>query len=137
MFGKDTNILIIDDMVTMRKLVTKHLTQLGFTKITEASDGAVGWTEIEKAHKAGKPFDLIISDWNMPNVTGIDLLKKVRTTGPTRQVPFVLLTAESEKGQIEVAAKLNVSAYLVKPFRPEELAEKLKMAYESTHRAAA
>jgi two-component system, chemotaxis family, chemotaxis protein CheY len=137
MFGKDTNILIIDDMVTMRKLVTKHLAQLGFTKITEASDGATAWTEIEKANKVGKPFQLIISDWNMPNVTGIDLLQKVRSTPQTKHTPFVLLTAESEKGQIEAAAKLNVSAYLVKPFKSEELAEKLKMAFDTTQRAAA
>jgi two-component system, chemotaxis family, chemotaxis protein CheY len=137
MFGKDTKILIIDDMVTMRKLVSKNLTQLGFAKITEAGDGALGWIEIEKANKAGTPFQLVISDWNMPNLTGIDLLKKVRTTSSIKNIPFILLTAESEKGQIEVAAKLNVSAYLVKPFKPQELADKLKLAFDSTQKMAA
>ncbi len=78
MFDLKTKILIVDDMMTMRKLLSKSLRELGFSDITEGTDGAVGWTLISQAEPG---FGLVISDWNMPNSTGLDLLKRVRADG--------------------------------------------------------
>lgn len=124
MFPPDTRILIADDMMTMRKLVKKALTELGFTKITEAENGAKALEKFREAVTAGAPFQLIISDWNMPEMTGIDFLKKVRETQKT--LPFVLVTAESEKSQVIEALQAKVSGYIVKPFTAQQIGDKLK-----------
>ena len=130
MFPKDTKILVVDDMSTMRKLVSKHLSALGYENVTKADDGAVAWPEIEKAHAAGKPFDLIISDWNMPQMPGIDLLKKVRSDIKLKDTPFLLVTAESEKEQVMGALQAGVSNYIVKPFTADMVREKLQDVYK-------
>ena len=129
MFPKNTRILIADDMRTMRAIVKKGLNMLGYEDITEAHDGKQAWDEIEKSLKENKPFKLIISDWNMPVMLGIDLLKRVRQTAQTKSTPFVLLTAESEKDQLIEAAKSGVSGYIIKPFTQEVLKEKLQSIY--------
>ena len=122
MFNANTKILIIDDMATMRKIVSKTLKEFGFSDIQEATDGAMGWDLLSKSEK---PFELIISDWNMPNLTGIELLKKVRADNVYAKTPFILLTAESESAQVAEALKLGVSNYIVKPFSPDMLKQKL------------
>ncbi len=127
MFDPKTKILVIDDMLTMRKVVAKSCRDLGFSDITEASDGVDGWTKIEAATP---PFGLIISDWNMPNLTGIDLLKKVRADARFAKTPFVLVTAEAEKSQVATAVMAGVSNYVIKPFSTDTLREKL----EATHK---
>ncbi len=127
MFDPKTRILVIDDMMTMRKLVSKICKELGFTDITEASDGAQGW---EAINSANPPFGLIISDWNMPNTTGLDLLKRVRADSRFVKLPFVLVTAEAEQHQVVEAIKAGVSNYVVKPFTAESLKEKLEAAYK-------
>ena len=137
MFAKETKILIVDDMSIMRKLVRKYLTEMGFTNLTEASNGAEGWTEMEKAIAAGTPFQLIVSDWNMPVMTGQDFLKKIRTTDKTKGLPFVLLTAESEAGQVASMVALGVNAYITKPFTVETLTEKLGAVYQGWAKKAA
>lgn len=129
MYPPNTKTLVVDDMLTMRKIVTKCLRDLGFTDITEAADGVLAWAEVEKARAAGTPIQLIISDWNMPNMTGIDFLRKVRADASLKGLPFLLLTAESEKTQVIEAIQAGVSGYVVKPFTPANLAEKLKAAY--------
>ena len=80
MFANETRILIVDDMMTMRKLVKKSLVEMGFTNITEAANGSDAWTKVETQVNSGAPFQLVISDWNMPNYSGIDLLKRIRST---------------------------------------------------------
>ncbi len=130
MFQPDTRILVVDDMMTMRKLVRKALTELGFSNIMEAPDGEMAWSKINDTVAINTPFQLIVCDWNMPNMKGIDLLKKVRAFPPMSGVAFILLTAESEKEQVVEAMQAGVSEYLLKPFTKNMLAEKLKLAFE-------
>jgi len=135
MFPADTNILVVDDMMTMRKLVKKALTEIGFSKLTEAENGAKGFERFLAAASSQSPFQLIISDWNMPEMTGIDFLRKVRATHPT--LPFVLLTAESEKSQVVEALQARVSGYIIKPFTAQQIADKLKAIYSAAQPKAA
>lgn len=125
MLNTAVKVLIIDDMKTMRKLVTKSLTEMGFSQFLEAEDGAKGW-EVLSVNKG--EIGLVVSDWNMPNCTGLDLLKRVRSDGRFAKMPFVLVTAESEKGQVIEALKVGVSAYVIKPFDTETLKSKLMEA---------
>lgn len=126
MFDLSTKILIVDDMLTMRKIVAKACKEIGFTDITEASDGALGWSKISESET---PFGLIISDWNMPNCTGVELLKRVRGSQKYAKTPFILVTAEAEQKQIVEAVKAGVSGYVVKPFTTPTLSAQI----ESVH----
>ncbi len=120
MFAPQTKILIVDDMMTMRKLVAKALTELGFTNLTDAEQ-----------------FQLIVSDWNMPKVSGLELLKTVRQMSAYKDIPFVLLTAESEKAQVIEAIQARVSGYVTKPFTTAILGEKLKSVHAALQAKAA
>ncbi len=122
MFPVDTNILVVDDMLTMRKLVIKSLKEMGYTKFVEATNGAEAYEKL----KAGEAIQLIISDWNMPQTTGLDLLKRVRAEAKTAQLPFIMVTAEAEKSQIVEAVQAGVSNYVIKPFTTDSLKEKLE-----------
>lgn len=137
MFPKDTSILVVDDMMTMRKLVKKALTALGFSRLSEAENGAVAFEKIKFANQSGTPIQLIISDWNMPEMTGMELLKKVRQTQYCKNTPFILLTAESEKSQVVEAMQARVSGYIVKPFTTEQIAERLTSVYGALHKKVA
>ncbi len=123
MFAPNTKILVVDDMLTMRKLVGKALKELGFSNISEAADGAVGWETFSTATPA---FDLVISDWNMPVSTGIDFLKRVRGDSRFKTVPFLLLTAETEASQVTTALAAGASGYVVKPFNTVALGSQLE-----------
>lgn len=127
MFDKKSRLLIVDDMNTMRKIVSKNCRELGFLDITEAADGNLAWQAIISAQP---PFDIIISDWNMPNCTGLELLKRVRADEKYAKLPFLLVTAESEQSQIIEAIKAGVSTYIVKPFSPGTLQEKMEAVYK-------
>lgn len=127
MFSSSTKILIIDDMKTMRKIVAKALKDLGFENITESEDGLKGW---EAINAPNADFGLVISDWNMPNGSGLELLKKVRTDDRFAKLPFMLVTAESEKEQVLEALKVGVSAYVVKPFSMQTLQIKMGEAFK-------
>ncbi len=130
MFAADTKILVVDDMMTMRKIVKKTLMEMGYKNLTEADDGETAWPLIEAAAATGEAFQLILSDWNMPKLKGIDLLRKVRALEAVKTTPFLLLTAESEKSQVVEAIKAGVSNYVTKPFTPDTLREKLKAVYD-------
>jgi two-component system chemotaxis response regulator CheY len=117
-------ILIVDDFSTMRKIIRNILTQLGFKNILEADDGTTA-LEILKKEKV----DLIISDWNMPKMSGLELLKAVRSDENLKDVPFVMVTAEAQKESILEAIKYKVNQYIVKPFTPETLKEKLEKVF--------
>jgi two-component system chemotaxis response regulator CheY len=127
MFDPKTKILIVDDMMTMRKLVGKVCKELGFSDLSEASDGAKAWEAISSA---SPPFGLVISDWNMPGTSGLDLLKRVRGDSRYGKLPFVMVTAEAEQHQIVEAIKAGVSNYLVKPFTADALKEKLEAVHK-------
>ena len=126
MFDPSTHILIVDDMLTMRKLVAKSCKTMGFTQMTEAADGRDAF---EKLAAADPRIGLIISDWNMPNCSGLEFLKRVRAESRFKDLPFLMVTAEAEKSQVVEALKAGVSNYVVKPFTPDALKEKLEAIY--------
>lgn len=112
-------------MSTMRKLVIKSLKEMGYTDIIEAADGALAW---EAFASASPQVGLVISDWNMPNCTGVDLLKRVRADGRFKTTPFILVTAEAEKSQVVQAMGAGASGYVVKPFTTEALKSQIESA---------
>ena len=126
MFNPSTKILVVDDMLTMRKIVSKTCKELGFTDIAEAADGQKAWELLSAPNSA---FGLVISDWNMPNCSGIDLLKRVRGNSKLKDTPFVMLTAESEGHQVSEALKAGVDNYVIKPFTPDLIRTKLQETY--------
>ncbi|MBU0995529.1 MAG: chemotaxis response regulator CheY [Proteobacteria bacterium] len=119
----DTSIkvLVVDDFATMRRILKNILKQLGFTNITEADDGTSAFEELKKNN-----FDLIISDWNMPKMTGLELLKRVRSDDALKEIPFLMVTAEAQKQNVIEAVQAGVSNYVVKPFTAEAISEKLQ-----------
>lgn len=123
MYDPKTRVLIVDDMLTMRKLVQKALRDLGFSDFTEAADGAKAW---EAFTAASPPIGLVVSDWNMPNCSGLDFLKRVRADSRFNKTPFYLVTAESEMSQVIEAVKAGVSGYIIKPFDANTLRMKLE-----------
>jgi len=122
---KNIPILVVDDFSTMRRIVKNCLTQLGFKNITEAEDGQIA---LEKL-KNNSEIKLIISDWNMPNMMGIDLLRAVRSDDSLKSIPFLMVTAEAQKENVLEAAKAGVSNYIVKPFTADALQTKLEAIY--------
>ncbi|HDG96728.1 MAG: response regulator [Deltaproteobacteria bacterium] len=122
----DTSIkvLVVDDFATMRRIVKGVLKQLGFKDIIEADDGTTALDELKK-----EKIGLIVSDWNMPKMTGLELLKKVRQDDELKSIPFIMVTAEGQKENVIEAVKAGVSNYIVKPFTPETLSEKLEKVF--------
>ena len=114
-------VLVVDDFATMRRIVKNILTQLGYKKIIEADDGTSAITVL----KQEKRIDLIISDWNMPKMTGLDLLKSVRANPEWTGIPFIMVTAEAQQDNIILAVKAKVSQYIVKPFTADTLGAKI------------
>jgi len=114
-------VLIVDDFATMRRILRNILKQIGFTNITEADNGKNALRELKK-----EKFDLILCDWNMPEMPGIELLNAVRSDDALKHIPFVMVTAEAQKENIIEAVKAKVSSYIVKPFTAEIVSEKLK-----------
>jgi two-component system chemotaxis response regulator CheY len=119
------NVLVVDDFSTMRRIVKNILRQLGFENILEADDGMSALDVLRS-----QSVDFIISDWNMPRLSGIELLKAVRTSEEWKDLPFLMVTAEGQKENVIEAVKAKVSNYIVKPFTPETLAEKIKKIFE-------
>jgi len=114
-------ILIVDDFESMRRIVKGTLKSIGFNNFIEAEDGAVALKKLEK-----QKVDLIISDWIMPNLNGLDFLKAVRGSDKFKNIPFIMVTAEGQKGNVLEAINAGVNNYIVKPFTPETLNAKLK-----------
>ncbi len=115
---KSMNVLVVDDYQTMIRIITNLLKQIGFVNIDEAKDGVTALEKIE-----AKEFGLIISDWNMEPMTGLDLLKKVREAG--NKVPFIMVTAESKTENVIAAKQAGVNNYIVKPFNADTLKGKI------------
>ncbi len=122
--NKDMNILVVDDQSSMRAIVKETLNRLGFTNVDLADDGATALPKL-----TGGNFDFLISDWNMPNMTGIDLLRAVRKDEKLAKLPVLLLTAEAKQSQIIEAAKAGVNDYIVKPFNAEGLNKKIERIF--------
>ncbi len=130
MFPLDTRILILDDMPSIRELVKNHLKSMGFKNISEAEDGEEGLKLLIQQNSVGQAFQLVISDWNMPKMKGLELLKQVRASQEFANLPFVLLTSESERDQVTEAVLAGVSQYVVKPFSAKIFEDKLKVAWQ-------
>ncbi len=123
--GKEMKILVVDDFATMRKVVKNLLKQAGFENVVEAEDGVVA-LRLLKSQK----IDFIVSDWNMPNMTGLELLKAVRADQELAGTPFLMVTAEALQDNVVAAVKAGVSNYIVKPFTAEVLNEKIMKIME-------
>lgn len=118
-------ILIVDDFSTMRRIIKNLLRDLGFTNTHEADDGSTGLPML----KSGD-FDFLVTDWNMPGMSGIDLLKEVRADGKLASLPVLMVTAEAKRDQIIEAAQAGVNGYVVKPFTAQVLKEKIDKIFE-------
>lgn len=118
---KKINVLVVDDFETMRRIIKSTLKKLGFLNIIEAEDGKIAFKKLEK-----EKIGLIISDWIMPNMNGIEFLKAVRSDDRFKDTPFIMLTTEGKKQDVLEAISAGVSNYIVKPFNPETLNEKIK-----------
>lgn len=118
-------ILVVDDFATMRRIVKNVLKQIGFTNITEVENGREAIKELKKA-----PYDLVLCDWNMPEVTGIEVLNAIRAEPSLKDLPFVMVTAEAQKDNIIEAVKAGVTSYVVKPFTAETIEEKLRKIFK-------
>ena len=118
-------ILVVDDFPTMRRIVKNLFKQLGYCNIEEAQDGEEAYLRLKNGG-----FHFIVSDWNMPNMDGFELLKKVRADPELRETPFLMVTAEAEKQKVIEAIKAGVNNYIVKPFTAETLKEKLDKIFE-------
>jgi len=118
------NVLIVDDFATMRRIIKGVLKQLGFSNLIEAEDGESALKELRK-----EKIGLIVSDWNMPNMTGLDLLKAVRADSNLKNIPFLMVTAEGQKENVIQAVQAGVSNYIVKPFTPETFNAKLEKIF--------
>ncbi len=123
---KRIKILCVDDSATMRRILTNTLKELGFYNISTAEDGVVALEKLKK-----DKFLMIISDWDMPNMDGLQLLKKIREMKEYEDIPFLMVTAEAQKHNVIQAVHAGVSNYVIKPFTTESIADKIKkiMAY--------
>ncbi len=123
----DTNIkvLVVDDFSTMRRIIKNLLRELGFTNISEADDGSTALPMLQ-----GGDFDFVVTDWNMPGMQGIDLLRAIRADDSLKHIPVLMVTAEAKKEQIIAAAQAGVNGYIVKPFTAGTLKTKLDKVFE-------
>lgn len=128
---KGIRILIVDDFSTMRRIVKNLLNDLGFTNTAEADDGTTALVELQKAK-----FDLVVTDWNMPGMPGIDLLKAIRADESLAKIPVLMVTAEAKREQIIEAAQAGVNGYVIKPFTAATLEDKLAKIFERMEKAA-
>lgn len=118
-------ILIVDDFSTMRRIIKNLLRDLGFNNTEEADDGNTGLPKLQSGN-----YDFLVTDWNMPGMTGIDLLRAVRADEKLKSLPVLMVTAEAKKEQIVMAAQEGVNGYIVKPFTAQTLKEKIEKIFE-------
>lgn len=130
MFPFNATILVVDDMPAIRELVKGYLRQLGYREIFDASDGRQALDWVHQRLESASPIDLIISDWNMPQMDGLSLLKSIRSDARTQQVAFIMLTSETEKDKVLEAISSGVDHFIIKPFEKKTLEEKLKIVWQ-------
>ena len=122
---KNMKILVVDDFSTMRRIIKNLLKDLGFSNIQEADDGSTALPMLQQGD-----FDFVVTDWNMPGMQGIDLLRAIRADDRLKHTPVLMVTAEAKKEQIVAAAQAGVNGYVVKPFTAATLKEKLDKIFE-------
>jgi two-component system chemotaxis response regulator CheY len=118
-------VLVVDDFATMRKIIRSALKQIGYEKIFEADDGT---TALPILHE--ETIDLVVTDWNMSRMSGLELLQKIRANPKNQHIPVVMVTAEGHKDNIVAAVKAGVDNYIVKPFKTDVLKEKIEQAFK-------
>ena len=121
----NTKILVVDDFSTMRRIIKNLLRDLGFANIQEADDGNTALPMLKQGD-----FDFVVTDWNMPGMQGIDLLRAIRADASLKHIPVLMVTAEAKKEQIVAAAQAGVNGYVIKPFTAATLKEKLVKIFE-------
>ena len=121
---QNMKILVVDDFSTMRRINKNLLRQLGYSNIVEADDGTTALQKLKE-----EQIDFVVSDWNMPKMTGLELLKSVRKDEQLKDTPFLMVTAESEKEKVVEAVKAGVNNYVVKPFTADTLKEKIAKVF--------
>ena len=126
---EDTRFLVVDDFSTMRRIVKNLLKELGFTNTQEAEDGVEALKKLR-----ADTYDFVVSDWNMPNMTGIELLREIRADAKLRHLPVLMVTAEAKRENTIEAAQAGASGYVVKPFTAATLDEKLKKIFQSLNK---
>ncbi len=117
-------LLVVDDFSTMRRIIKNILKQIGFTNVDEAENGQVALSKLLDGN-----YDFVVSDWNMPEMSGIELLKSVRANEKIKDLPFLMVTAEAKKENVVEAVKAGVNNYIVKPFTAEVLQEKISKIF--------
>ncbi len=122
---RNMKILVVDDFSTMRRIIKNLLKELGFTNLEEADDGQTALPLLKQGN-----FDFLVTDWNMPGMTGIDLLRAVRADPNLASLPVLMVTAEAKREQIVLAAQEGVNGYIVKPFNGATLKEKIDKIFE-------
>jgi len=125
MVDKSLKILVVDDFPTMRRIVRNLLKDLGFENVDEAEDGVVGLEKLRNGN-----YQLVVSDWNMPNLDGLSMLQQIRADSALSGLPVLMVTAESKKENIVAAAQAGANGYVVKPFTAATLEEKLNKIFE-------
>ncbi len=118
-------ILVVDDFSTMRRIVRNLLKELGFSNVDEAEDGAIALQKLQNGS-----FEFVVTDWNMPNMDGLQLLQTIRRSPNLKHLPVLMITAEAKKEHIVTAAQAGASGYIVKPFTSATLSEKLQKIFE-------
>lgn len=135
MFPPDTKILVVEDMLPIREIVTSFLRNIGFQNITEADDVSQALKHLATASEKSQPFQLIISDWKMPGMTGMDLLNSVRRKPEWTKIPFVFLTSESRQDQIIRAVQAGANNYILKPLIEDTLRDKLRRTWDQLQKS--
>lgn len=125
MVQKSIKILVVDDFPTMRRIIKNLLKDLGFENVDEAEDGAMGLEKLRNNN-----FDFVVSDWNMPNMDGLQMLQAIRADPNLSKLPVLMVTAEAKKENIIAAAQAGANGYVVKPFTAATLEEKLNKIFE-------
>jgi two-component system chemotaxis response regulator CheY len=115
-------ILVVDDSSTMRRIIVNTLSRLGYKDVVQAADGAEAWDALQ----ANPDVGVVITDWNMPNMNGLELVKKIRAQDKYKAMPIIMVTTEGGKKEVIIALKAGVNNYIVKPFTPQVLKEKLE-----------
>jgi two-component system chemotaxis response regulator CheY len=131
MTDRSIRILVVDDFSTMRRIVRNLLKELGFTNADEAEDGTKALQKLKTER-----FDFVVSDWNMPSMTGIDLLRAIRGDANLKHLPVLMITAEARKENIIEAAQAGANGYIVKPFTAATLDEKIEKVFKNLQKAA-
>ncbi len=129
-FPYETKILLIEDTEITRKIIHRMLYKMGYTNVVEAENGVEAWSEVEKSIRLSKPFQLIVADWKMPGMSGLELLRRIRADHRVSGTPFLLLTTNTRKDQVLEAIQAGVNNYLAKPFVLEVLEKKLRETWD-------